>query len=199
MQKIIGYDKKPLKISFIVIFFISSFFMPFVLVILLHDVLHFSKSHWFFRAPFSAYVLGFSGLLLLSILLTLDEIIRSKREDDGKKTGPWLIFVSIILSIICYVYAANNYYFFDDEGLHYNKMFELNQRDLYWDDFEKVEQVVTRENNMEVYKEHVFFTKEGEEFVIPYEPEFRSHRSEILYLIERTNTPIVERFVESDE
>ncbi|KGX86986.1 hypothetical protein [Pontibacillus marinus] len=198
MQKMIGYDTKPLKISFIVVSFISSFFMPFVFVILLHDVFHFSKSHWFFRAPFSAYILGFSGLFLLSMFLTLDEMIRSKREDTGKSTGPWLILLSFIISVTCYVYAANNYYFFDDKGLHYNKTFELSQRDLNWDDFSKVEQIVTRENNMEVYKEHIFITKSGEEFVIPYEPEFRDHRSKILYLVERTNTPIVERFVESE-
>lgn len=198
MQKMIGYDTKPLKISLIIISLICSFFMPFVLVILLHDVFHFSKSHWFFRAPFSAYVLGFSGLFLFSFLLALDEIIRSKREDIGKRTGSWLILLSFLVTVVCYVYAANNYYFFDDKGLHYNKIFELSQRNLEWDDFSKVEQIVTRENNMEVYKEHIFITKEGEKFVIPYEPEFRNHRSEILYLIERTDTPIVERFVGSD-
>lgn len=198
MQRMIGYDTKPIKISFIVICFICSFFMPFVFVILLHDVFHFSQTHWFFRAPFSAYVLGFSGLMVLSILLTTDEIIRSKREDAGKSTGPWLIIASFLISIICYVFAANNYYFFDDQGLHYNKMFELNQRDLNWDEFEKVEQIVTRKNNMEVYKEHIFITKQGEEFVIPYEPDFRNHRTQIISFIERTNTPIKERFVESN-
>lgn len=196
MQGMIGTDNKPLKLSFIVICFICSFIFPFVFVFIFQDIFFFSRDHWFFRAPITSYILFFTGMMLLAILLSLDEWVKSKRLDHGKKTGPWLMLASIVVSMWFIVFSVNNYYYFDDEGLHYNKMFSLEQDDLPWNEISTVEQVTTRHNNMEVFKEHVFITPNGDRFIIPYEPEFRNHRSRIIALSKRHGAKIVERFEE---
>lgn len=196
VKNMIGYDTKPLKISFIVICFISSFIFPFIFVLIFQDIFFFSRSHWFFKAPFTSYALFFGGMMAMAILLTVDEVVKSKRIDYGKKTGPWLIILSFVAASIFSVFSINNYYFFDDDGLHYNTAFELDQKDLNWDKVKIVEQVTTRKNNMEVFKEHIFITEDGREYIIPYDRDFMEKRHEIINNYEANGAKIVRRFEE---
>ncbi|MYL34414.1 hypothetical protein GLW08_12840 [Pontibacillus yanchengensis] len=197
MKEMIGNDtRKPMKIMFIVMVFISSFILPFVFIIIFQDILFFSESQWFFNAPFLSYVLLIGGMMLLAILLSVDEFIKSKRNDRDLKTGPWMVFLSVALSSLCFVLGIFHYYYFDDEGLHFNQVTSLQELDVQWNEIDEVIQVTTRENNMEVYKEHIFITKDGLQLIIPHNYDFMMNRKKIITLAENNGARISEQFVE---
>jgi hypothetical protein len=144
----------------IIILFISSFLLPFVIIFWLQDLLFHSKSHWLFTAPSSAYVSFFIGMLLIPTALSIHLFIKSKYA--AKWIG-WVTGLLMLASIPFWCLGVTDYYYFDDEGIYYNKLLSLEETEYRWDDMKELKEVWVLDNGVSRLAEYVLITKDNTE------------------------------------
>lgn len=149
-----------------IILFISSLFMPLVFVFFIQETLYHSKSYWFYEAPTSAYVTFGIGMVWIAIVLFGYLFIKWKFEPRFLKTITMLL---LCISIPFFMFGVANYYYVDDEGLHFNYLNTFNQVTTYeWKDLKEVKEIYEKSSSGTVYlKEYAFITKDNKVETLP--------------------------------
>ena len=149
-----------------IILIVSSLFMPIVIIFLLHDMLYFDPSLWFFTTPPSGYVLFGAGVLWLGIGFLVIAYLFSR----AKKRI--LIPTAVVFVLGCipfFILGTDTYYYADENGLSYNKPFTLNQTSEFeWTSLQKVTEVYEK-GSFEILSliEYRFMNEKNEGVILP--------------------------------
>jgi hypothetical protein len=158
----------------IFILFLSSLFMPFVLIFWLQDLLYHSKSHWVFIAPSTAYISFFIGMILIPTTLTIHLILISKLK---QKWIGWVTGLLLVCSIPFFALGVSTYYFLDDEGIHVNELMSLEETDYRWDTMKELKEVWVLDNGVSRLNEYIMITED--DTLINLSVAFREHHIKI--------------------
>ncbi|RHW39069.1 hypothetical protein D1B31_14000 [Neobacillus notoginsengisoli] len=190
-------EKGPLVFVWAIILFISSLFMPIVFISWIQDLLFYSKSHWFFVAPQSAYVAFMIGMAWIPIVMIVYLIMNYKYELKFLKMFSLLI---ASLSIPVMIFSATTYYYFDDNGLHYNRLESFNQLETYeWESFKEVKKNYAKRQNTTYLKEYIFILKDDLEIAIPYEGDIRHNEYRLMDKLNENNVTITDNYMDQYE
>ncbi|WP_053366776.1 hypothetical protein [Bacillus sp. FJAT-27245] len=158
-------ERKVTMVAITIIMFISSIFVPFVIIASIHSMFFFKREYWFFETPPSAYVAFMGGMLLSALLFTL--YLVSAWKWGSKKLG--IVFLaSQILTIPVYIGAVDNYYYATDEGIFFNNLTGYGVKKYSWADMERVKIVYRLSNGSVRLDGYEFTDKAGDELLIPY-------------------------------
>ena len=143
-----------------IILLISSLFMPLVLVFIIQDYLYLSSSKWFYEAPASAYVVFMIGIQWIALMIMLHIFIQWRFDF---KMFKWITMLLMTLSIPCFMFAISNYYYLDDNGIHFNELDTFNTITSYqWADFKEAREVYSKSNGVTGLDHFELITTDGE-------------------------------------
>lgn len=180
-----------------IITFLCSFFMPMVFVFFLQESLYFSKTHWFFEAPTSAYVTFSIGMIWISIILFIYLFVNWKFEPRFLKSFTALL---LCLSIPCFMLGVANYRYMDDEGLHINYLKTLNEITTFgWNDLKEVKEVYEKKNGTIYLKEYTFITKDNKVETLPISGKLGENRNRVLAKLKENGVPLESNYQEINE
>ncbi|MCM3666187.1 hypothetical protein M3204_17345 [Mesobacillus subterraneus] len=176
-----------LFVSAIILMF-SSFFMPLVLVFFIQDYLYLSNEKWFYVTPPSAYVIFMIGMLWISITLLVHLFIQRKYELKHYK---WITILLMSISIPFFMFGISNYYYLDNEGLHFNDEKTFNTIISYdWEDIKEAKEVFIKSNGVTVMDHYRFITKDGDIIDLPYNSKVGNNKSRIVEKLKEHNVPV---------
>ncbi|WP_409270290.1 hypothetical protein V1499_12740 [Neobacillus sp. SCS-31] len=161
-------ERKVTMVAITIILYISSFFVPFVVVASIHSMYFFKREYWFFETPPSAYIGFMAGMLLSAVLFTF--YLLAAWKWGSRKLGIALL-ASQLFTIPVYIGSVDNYYFATEEGLYFNKLAGLGVKKYAWTDMERVKIVYRHSNGSVRLDQYKFINKDGEELSIPYTPD----------------------------
>lgn len=191
-------ERRPVfMIVWAIILFVSSLFMPFVIVYLIHNSFFQSRDQWLFETPGSGYVTFMIGMVLIPIIMITHVIIQSKYN---LKFMRWISLALISLSIPFFLLGSTHYYYIDNEGLHYNELKTFKKVDTYdWGSFKEVKQVYAeREEDSSIFMDHYeFITADGKLITIPYKASLRNVEGHILDKLKENNIKVTNNYPEN--
>ncbi|CRK82700.1 hypothetical protein BN000_02644 [Neobacillus massiliamazoniensis] len=191
--------EKRMPIIFVsaIILFISSLFMPFVLVFLIQESVYHSKSYWFFETPTSAYITFMIGMVWIPIVLILHLIIQWKYELRLLK---WITIFLICWSIPFFIYGISNYYYFDKKGLHYNHLESINQITTYeWENFKEVKEIYSRNKGITYLTNYQFLTTDNKVITLPYDIKFKENQNRIIEKLKEHDIRVTSNYMDQYE
>lgn len=177
-------------ITIIVISIVSSVFLPFFMVLLLQNAFYHSMDYYLFAAPNSAYFTFMAGILWIPLILTLYLVFQ---KISKQKVPLWLqrTIVGLLLSLsilICY-FGVNNYYYFDEQGLHYRHLFSQQESLYQWNEIQEVNQINQVKDGAMTPQKVIFSLKDHKEIVIKYNQTYNVKRGYILAELRDRNIP----------
>ncbi|MCM3768745.1 hypothetical protein [Neobacillus niacini] len=171
-------------VAYTIILYISSFFVPFIVVAAYQSLVYYSRSQWFFATPFSAYVAFMGGMLYIAALLTVYLILRQKWE-GAKLKLKLVIGVFAVLSIPVFLLSLTNYYYVDDKGIHYNQLISFQEAEYKWEKIETVNVIYRNQQGTTSYYQYKFELANGSTVTLPYNGKFNENRWRINAKIEQ--------------
>lgn len=171
-----------------IIIIISSLFMPLVFVYFIQDYLYLSADKWFYVTPPSAYILFMIGMLWVAVTLLLHLFLRWKFDWKGLK---WVSLLLILGSIPFFLFGVSNYYYLDDEGMHFNDHKTFNTIDsYYWNDIKEANEIFVKSNGVTVLDHLTLITKSGEVVELPYNTKVQNNKFKIMEKLQENNVPL---------
>jgi FlaA1/EpsC-like NDP-sugar epimerase len=188
------YDsgEKHVKLAaYTIILYISSLFVPFVVVASYQSMVYYSKAQWYFTTPFSAYLAFMIAMLFIAIVLTVYLIFREKWKSSVIKAVFILMF---IISISTFFLSLTNYYYVDENGIHYNGLYNLKQVDYQWDHVAALHIVYRNHEGTTSYYQYKFEMKNGSEVTLPFDDKLESNRLRIQQVVDTYKIPVKDNF-----
>ncbi|PYZ95562.1 hypothetical protein CR205_18710 [Alteribacter lacisalsi] len=181
----------PFFIVFSFILIISAVFIPIVAVMIIQDVLFFSRDHWIFIRPTAAYVVFGAGMVWMAVVL-LSTLFTKMWADRVEKPYrlTFLHMVLFLLAIPVYAYAVMHYTYLDDHGAHTNLLLSSEEKTIAWDDVTEVYREVDPETNRIL---SYTFSDGESDIYIPFrltDTELRSHVRQVVNSYELDVTEI---------
>ncbi|MGV2941270.1 hypothetical protein AB5I83_16830 [Mesobacillus sp. LC4] len=171
-----------------IIIIISSLFMPLVFVYFIQDYLYLSADKWFYVSPPSAYILFMIGMLWVAVTLLLHLFLRWKFDWKGLK---WVSLLLILGSIPFFLFGVSNYYYLDNEGMHFNDHKTFNTIDsYYWNDIKEANEIFVKSNGVTVLDHLTLITKSGEVVELPYNTKVQNNKFKIMEKLQENNVPL---------
>lgn len=144
---------------------------------------------WIFAAPFSAYVTCIIGILWIPLILTLYLLVRSRRDEQNKKTNKWAFYGLSSLSIVICYFAVMNYYYINEEGITYHHLFRINETHYAWGEMTEVNQVV-KSNDGITYTDRIEFVINNHKKInIPYSSQYLEISGRIQETLRKNGIP----------
>lgn len=165
--------------------------MPLILIFLIQDFLFFSNSHWLFIAPFSAYILFGLGMMWIALSITFLLIIKSKFEF---KFFRLISFLLVSISIPFFILGSFNYYYIDNEGIHYNQIKSLNVTFYPWSELKELKEVYSTQNGRTNLTEYIFVTKDDSMITLPFESELVRNEERILKKLKESGVKVTNNY-----
>jgi hypothetical protein len=178
-------------VAYTIILYISSAFIPFVIVASFQSMVYYSRSQWFFSTPFSAYISFMFGMLYIAVLLTIYLILRQKWEGTAFKLTIGLL---ALVSIPVFVLSLTNYYYIDDEGIHYNQLTGFQEAEYKWEELDAVNVIYRNHQGTTSYYQYKFELKDGSTVTLPYNDKFAENRRRINAKIEQYQIKLKDNF-----
>ena len=178
-------------VAYTIILFISSLFVPFIAVASYQSVAYFSRAQWFFSTPFSAYLTFMGGMIYLVVILTVYLIFRQRWEGLWFKS---IVIIMLIASIPAFLLSLTNYYYLDKDGIHYNKLTSLNEKEYRWDQIAKVHIVYRNHQGTTGFYQYRFEMPDGSEITIPYNEKLAEHKWRVEKKIKENKIPVSDNF-----
>ncbi|WP_280770989.1 hypothetical protein [Salipaludibacillus daqingensis] len=175
-----------------IIFTLSAFFIPIIVIYIMQDVLYFSRDHWFLEAPISAYIIFIVGMLIvpiMSILYFITSFIL-KKNHISINVG-WLFLIASLTFIPMSSLGVMNYYYLDEEGLHYNHLLATEETTYLWKDIAEIIPYVDEED--QYFSRLGIITEDGREVELSATFELLQYRSQVFQLVENHGGEITER------
>ncbi|RDU36073.1 hypothetical protein DRW41_15930 [Neobacillus piezotolerans] len=194
---ILKNEKSPIMIVvWAIILFVSSSFIPFILVSIIHSSFFKNPNQWLFIAPGQGYVTFMAGMFWISFVLFLYVFIQYKYQ---MKFIRWIALALFSLSIPLFMFGSAHYYYFDENGLHYNELDSFNQTTVYdWSSFKEVKQVYANRptNNARYLDSYQFIMPDNRHIVVPYGSDLRRNEKRILVKLERSQVKVTDNYYE---
>ncbi|WP_316570136.1 hypothetical protein [Neobacillus sp. YIM B06451] len=190
-------EKSPmLMVVWAIILFVCSSFMPFIIVSIIHSYLFKSPDQWLFIALGEGYITFMAGMFWVSIVMFLYVFIQYKYHVKFMK---WIAFALFSISIPLFMFGSEHFYFFNENGLHYNDLNTFKQTTTYdWASMKEVKQVYANRatNNARYLDNYVFIMPDNRHIVIPYDSELRRNEKRILVKLERSQVKVTDNYYE---
>lgn len=178
-------------VAYTIILYISSAFVPFVIVASYQSMVYYSRSQWFFATPFSAYIAFMGGMLYIAVLLTLYLIFRQRWDGSAFK---WIIGLLILISLPVFFLSLTNYYYVDDDGIHYNQLTSLKEDEFKWEEMKTVHIVYRNHQGTTSYYQYKFELKDGRVVTLPYNEKFDENRRRVNEKVEQNQIKVKDNF-----
>lgn len=171
-----------------IILIISSLFMPLVFVYIIQDYLYLSADKWFYDTPSSAYVIFMIGMLWIAVTLFLYLFFTWKFEWKGIK---WITLLIMLGCVPFFMFGVSNYYYLDDQGMHFNYYKTFNTVNSYfWEDVKEAKEIFVKSNGVTVVDHLNLVTKAGEVIELPYNSKVQNNKFKIMEKLEENNIPL---------
>ncbi|OLS39916.1 hypothetical protein [Bacillus sp. MRMR6] len=178
-------------VAYTIILYISSLFVPFVVVATYQSMFLMSRSQWFFTTPFTSYIGFMIGMLYIAVVLTVYLILRQKTEAKKLK---WITVVLVLLSIPVFVFSLVNYYYLDEKGIHYNSLTSIKEEHFGWEDVTTLHQVYRNHQGTTGYYQVKFEMKDGRMITIPYDDKLRENSRRIEEKVNEYNIVVKDNY-----
>lgn len=163
-------------VAYTIILFISSFFVPFVIVASFQSMVYFSRSYWFFSTPPSAYFTFMVGMVFIAVILTFYLFFRQKWEGTKFK---WITALLILGSIPAFIFSLTNYYYLDDDGIHYNGLTSLKEKEYQWSKMVRIHIVYKNHQGTTGLFQYKFEMADGKKITLPFNDKLSEHKFRI--------------------
>lgn len=178
-------------VAYTIILYICSFFVPFVIVSSFQSTIYYSRTYWFFSTPFSAYVAFMAGMLYIAVVFTLYLIFRRRWESIRIK---WITGILLLASIPGFILSLSNYYYMDDEGIHYNALNSLGETEYGWKNIDKVHIIYRNHQGTISLYQYKFEMKNSKKITLPYDEKLAEHKYKIEKIIKDNKITVVDNF-----
>ncbi|MBT2691608.1 hypothetical protein J7E32_01125 [Bacillus sp. ISL-55] len=171
-----------------IILIISSLFMPLVFVYIIQDYLYLSADKWFYDTPSSAYVIFMIGMQWIAVTLFLYLFFTWKFEWKGIK---WITLLIMLGCVPFFMFGVSNYYYLDDQGMHFNDYNTFNTINSYhWEDIKEAKEIFVKSNGVTIVDHLNLVTKAGEVIELPYNSKVQNNRFKIMEKLQENNIPL---------
>jgi len=178
-------------VAYTIILFISSIFVPFVIVSSYQSMVYFSRSYWFFSTPSSAYITFMGGMIFIAVILTIYLIFRQKWE--GKKLK-WITAILILASIPAFILSLTNYYYLDNDGIHYNGLTGLKEKEYRWSKMDMVHIIYKNHQGTTIIFQYKFEMADGNKITLPFNDKLSENKFRIEEIIKEYKIPVKDNF-----
>ncbi|MFK9092833.1 hypothetical protein [Bacillus salipaludis] len=178
-------------VAYTIILFISSFFVPFVIVASYQSMVYFSRSYWFFSTPFSAYITFMGGMLFIAVILTVYLILRQRREGIRLK---WITGILILSTIPAFILSLTNYYYMDDDGIHYNGLTGLGEKEYKWDEMTNVHIVYRNHQGTTGLFQYKFEMTDGSKITLPFNDKLSANKYKVEQKVKEYKITVKDNF-----
>lgn len=159
-------ERKVQIVAYTIILYISSLFMPFVMVASIHSMFYENhQKYWFFETPPSAYLAFMAGMVLAAVVITIYLLSAFKGADRKMRVSILSVLIFCVPIFIC---AVDNYYYATDSGIIYNKLVGIGESEYKWSEMKEVKLVYRHSNGSIKLDGYTFVTKTGEEIALSY-------------------------------
>ncbi|CAH2714226.1 hypothetical protein BACCIP111895_01387 [Neobacillus rhizosphaerae] len=190
-RKEVADDHHVKLVAYTIILYISSLFVPFVVVASFQSLVYYSRSQWFFSTPLSAYITFMCGMLFIAVVFTFYLIFRERWEGRALK---WITGILLIASIPAFALSLTNYYYLDEEGIHYNALTSLKETEYKWDEITKVHVVYRNHQGTTGLFQYKFEKGDGGKVTLLYNDYLRDHRWKIEDKIKENHIPVKDNY-----
>lgn len=171
-----------------IILMISSLFMPLVFVYFIQDYLYLSADKWFYITPPSAYIIFMIGMLWIAVMLLVHVFIQWKFD---WRIFNWITPLLLLGAIPFFMFGVSNYYYLNDQGIHFNGEKTFNTIDsYYWKDLKEAKEIFVKNNGVTVIDHLSLTTNEGEVIELPYDTKVKNNKFRIMEKLEEFNVPL---------
>lgn len=160
-------------VAYTIILYVSSLFVPFVVVAAYQSLVYYERTQWFFVTPFESYIAFMVGMLYIAVILTIFLIFKEKWN---KKVFKWVLSILYLLSIPVFIFSSTTYYYFDDKGIHSNELTSLKEKEYKWEDLSSLHIVYRNHLGTTNYYQYKFKMKNGEIITIPFDNKLSDNR-----------------------
>lgn len=178
-------------VAYTIILYISSLFIPFVVVASYQSMVYYSRTHWLFATPFSSYITFMGAMFYIAVVLTLYLIFRQRWEGRRFK---WTIIFLLMASIPAFYFSLTNYYYLDDDGIHYNKLVGVKESEYKWEDISKIQIVYRNHQGTTSLYQYTFDMANGEKVTLPFDNKLSENKRNLTAKIEENNIPVTDNF-----
>lgn len=184
-------DGKVKLIAYTIILYISSLFVPYVIVASYQSMVYYSKTQWLFSTPFTAYITFMMGMLFIAIVFTV-YLILSVRWDT--RTFKWITVLLILLTVPVFILSLTNYYYLDQKGIHYNSLTSLKEREYRWENVSTINIIYRNHNGITGYYQYKFLMRNGSEVTIPYSDKLADNMWRMEEMISKYNIKVKDNY-----
>nr|WP_263326213.1 hypothetical protein [Neobacillus sp. Marseille-Q6967] len=178
-------------VAYTIILYVSSLFVPFVVVASFQSMMYVSRSQWFFETPLSAYIGFMVGMLIIALTLTLYLIFRLR---SNKRILKVIVGSLILLTIPVFIFTSTSYYYLDDKGIHYNNLTSLKEKEYKWEDVDTFHKVYRNHQGTTGYYQFKFEMVNGEMVTIPFSDKVRENQSKIEEVVNKFKIKVKDNF-----
>ena len=175
----------PIIASISIIIFISSVFIPFIIITIIQDIFFRPEGDvWLFQAPVTSYYIVGIASVYISLVVGALAFIQAK---FNYKTLFKTIITSLAMlpAIITIYFASSNYYYFTDEGIFQRTGVSVGEEVYLWDnDFKEATFISKNINHSTKLYQVEFKTTSGAILTYDFNDELRSKRHMIKYRLE---------------
>jgi hypothetical protein len=185
-------DENQVKlVAYTIMLYISSLFVPFVVIAGYQSMAFTSKSQWFFTTPLSAYLVFMAGMIFIAAVFTVFLIFRQKWKG---RVFRWIIICFVLLSIPSFILSMTNYYYFDDKGIHYNFITGLQEKEYQWENVDTLHKVYRNHRGSTGYYQFKFEMKDGKMVTIPFNDKLSENQYRIEEKMQKHNIETKDNF-----
>jgi hypothetical protein len=178
-------------IAYTIILYISSLFVPFVIVASYQSMVYYSKSQWLFSTPSSAYITFMMGMLFIAIVFTAYLILRVRWDTRSLK---WITGLFILLSVPFFIFSLTNYYYLDQKGIHYHSLTSIKEREYQWENVSTINIIYRNHNGTTGYYQYKFLMGNGSEVTIPYSDKLDENKWRMEEIIRKYNIKVKDNY-----
>jgi hypothetical protein len=92
-----------------------------------------------------------------------------------------------LASIPVFILSLTNYYYLDKEGIHYNSLTSIGEKEYKWDEIAKVHIVYRNHEGTTSFYQYKFEMPDGSEITIPYNDKLAEHKWRVEEKIKENN------------
>lgn len=178
-------------VAYTIILYISSLFVPFVVIASFQSMAYTSKTHWFFSTPFTAYLVFMSGMVFIATVFTFYLIFKQKWKGSVYK---WIIASLVLLSIPFFILSMTNYYYLDNRGIHYNFITGFQEKEFRWENVEILHKVYRNHQGSTSYYQFQFKMKDGKVITIPFNDKLSENQYRIEEIVKKYDIVMKDNF-----
>jgi hypothetical protein len=178
-------------VAYTIILFLSSFFAPLVVVASYQSMVYSSRAQWFFSTPISSYITFMGGMIYIAVVLTFYIIFRNRWEGSRVK---WITGMLLLISLPAFIFSLTNYYYLDDDGIHYNSLLSLKETEYKWGEIKKVHIVYRNYQGTTDLYQYKFEMGDGSQVTIPFNDKLSEHKYQVQEIIKENNIPIKDNY-----